>query len=76
MNDKILFVDDEPAVLDSYARLLHRDFHVETAVGGEQGLEAVKSKGPYAVVVSDMRMPSMDGAHFLAQVRAIAPDTC
>lgn len=34
MADKILFVDDEPAVLDGYRRMLHREFEVDTAVGG------------------------------------------
>ncbi|HTR24703.1 MAG TPA: HD domain-containing phosphohydrolase [Terriglobales bacterium] len=75
MADKILFVDDEPAVLDGYRRTLHRDFEVDTAVGGEQGLSAIESNGPYAVVVSDMRMPLMNGAQFLARVKQTVPDT-
>lgn len=75
MTDKILFVDDEPSVLDGYKRTLHRDFDVDTAVGGEQGLALIHDQGSYAVVISDMRMPGMDGAQFLAQVRKKAPDT-
>jgi response regulator RpfG family c-di-GMP phosphodiesterase len=75
MIDKVLFVDDEPAVLDGYKRLLHRDFEIETAVGGEQGLASIREHGPYSVVVSDMRMPGMNGAQFLAQIRRKAPDT-
>ncbi len=75
MADKILFVDDEPAVLDGYKRLLHREFTVDTAVGGEQGLSRIREDGPYSVVISDMRMPGMNGAQFLAQVRQTAPDT-
>jgi ActR/RegA family two-component response regulator len=75
MANKMLFVDDEPAVLDGYKRLLHRDFEVDTAVGGELGLASIQEKGPYAVVISDMRMPGMDGAQFLAAVRKTAPDT-
>jgi CheY-like chemotaxis protein/GGDEF domain-containing protein len=73
--DKILFVDDEPSVLDGYRRMLHRDFEVDTATGGEDGLLLVKGTGPYAVVVSDMRMPGMNGAEFLMQVRQAAPET-
>lgn len=73
--DKILFVDDEPAVLDGYRRLLHREFAVDTAGGGEQGLALIREQGPYAVVISDMRMPGMNGAQFLAQVRQATPDT-
>jgi FixJ family two-component response regulator len=75
MADRTLFVDDEPAVLDGYKRMLHREFEVDSAVGAEEGLAAIHEHGPYAVVVSDMRMPGMNGAQFLAQVRQTAPDT-
>jgi response regulator RpfG family c-di-GMP phosphodiesterase len=75
MAEKILFVDDEPSVLDGYKRVLHREFAVDTAEGGEQGLASIRNRGPYSVVISDMRMPGMNGAQFLAQVRQNAPDT-
>jgi len=75
MADKILFVDDEPAVLDGYKRMLHRDFQVDTAGGGQLGLAASQEHGPYSVVISDMRMPEMNGAQFFAQLRQTAPDT-
>ena len=75
MANRVLFVDDEPAVLDGYKRLLHREFEVDTAVGGALGLAVMKEKGPFAVVVSDMRMPEMSGAQFLAEVRRTEPDT-
>src|SRR6266567_4462996 len=75
MSEKILFVDDEPAALDGYRRLLHKAFAVETAVGAPQALQTIAEKGPYAVVISDMRMPEMDGADFLAMVREVSPDT-
>ena len=73
MTEKILFVDDEPSVLDGYRRVLGREFSVETAVGGACGLAAIADDGPFAVVISDMRMPEMDGAQFLAKVRDAAP---
>lgn len=75
MGEKILFVDDEPAVLDGYQRLLRRDFAVNTAVGGFEGLAAIQANGPFAVVISDMRMPEMNGVEFLVQVRQKAPDS-
>jgi len=75
MHEKILLVDDEPTVLEGYQRLLHRDFQVETAVGGPEALSRFESQGPYAVVVSDMRMPLMDGIQFLAKVKSCSPDT-
>jgi FixJ family two-component response regulator len=71
--EKILFVDDEPAFLTGYELMLRPHFDMDTAVGGERGLAAVRDHGPYAVVVSDMRMPGMSGAQFLARVRQIAP---
>jgi FixJ family two-component response regulator len=75
MADKILFVDDEAPVLDGYKRMLHREFEVDIAVGGEQALTAIRSLGPYAVVISDMRMPVMNGAQLLSRVKETAPET-
>src|ERR1039457_5564091 len=75
MTEKILFVDDEPAVLEGYKRLLGRNLSIDMAVGGKLGLAAIAESGPYAAVISDMRMPLMDGAQFLAQVRDLAPTT-
>src|ERR1700712_3877413 len=75
MIEKTLFVDAEPAVLDGYKRTLHRDFEVDTAVGGEQALAKIVESGPYAVVISDMRMPGMLGAELLSKVRGSHPDT-
>lgn len=75
MGDKILFVDDEPTFLKGYQLMLRQDFEVNTAVGGEEGLAAIRERGPYAVVVSDMRMPGMNGVQFLTRVRQTAPDT-
>lgn len=75
MNTKILCVDDEPNVLDAFKRSLRKDFDISTAEGGEEGLAMIKSDGPFAVVVSDMRMPGMDGVQFLSRVREIAPET-
>lgn len=75
MSTKILLVDDEPVVLDGYARTLHRDFEVHVSVGAELGLAMIAEKGPFAVVISDMRMPGMNGAQFLAKVRELSPDT-
>lgn len=75
MSNKILFVDDEPPVLDGFKRMLYREFEVDTAVGGVLGLIAIRDRGPFAVVISDMRMPGMNGAQFLAQVRQSVPNT-
>ncbi|MFK7848414.1 MAG: HD domain-containing phosphohydrolase [Rhodothermales bacterium] len=73
--NKILFVDDEPAILRSYQRYVGLDYDVDTALGGEKGLEMLEESGPYGVVVSDMRMPGMNGAEFLSVVRQNFPDS-
>lgn len=75
MTQKILFVDDDPAVLDGYRRSLHREFEIEIAIGAEQGLAVLQERGPFAIVVSDMRMPGMNGVQFLSQVRQFTPHT-
>ena len=75
MSEKILLVDDEIAILQGYQRLLHREFNTSIALGGACALAEIERSGPFAVVVSDMRMPDMDGAQLLAKVRISAPDT-
>ncbi len=75
MNKKVLCVDDDPNILDAYRRGLRKQFELETAAGGAEGLETVASRGPFAVVVSDMRMPGMDGVRFLSAVKERAADT-
>ena len=72
---KILLVDDEPMVLNGLMLNLRPHFDVTTAVGGSAGIVILKSQGPFAAVVSDMRMPVMDGATFLMRAKAEAPDT-
>ncbi|WP_419785600.1 HD domain-containing phosphohydrolase [Pseudodesulfovibrio sp.] len=72
---KVLFVDDEQNILDSYRASLRKRYKVETALGPGEGLRAVKESGPYAVVVSDLKMPKMDGITFLAKVQEMSPDT-
>ena len=75
MGEKILFVDDDANLLASCERNLRRRFQVETAEGGQLGLDKLAAHGPYAVVVSDMQMPGMNGIQFLSAVKERAPDT-
>ncbi|MEZ5100039.1 MAG: response regulator [Thermoleophilia bacterium] len=70
----ILCVDDELAVLEGLRDNLRRHFLVSVAGSGEEGLEAMRAS-EFAVVLSDMRMPGMDGAAFLTRARQLAPDT-
>jgi len=75
MVQKILLVDDDPDVLEAYRRTLGREFQLETAIGGQEALRVVAESGPYAVVVSDMRMPGTDGIQLLSSIKARWPDT-
>lgn len=69
----ILLVDDEVAILDGLRRQLRKRFTVHTVNGGAEALELMKSE-PVSVVVSDMRMPQMNGATFLSHVRSRYPN--
>ncbi len=72
----ILFVDDDANLLAGFRRNLRKQFEVRTELGGEAGLRAIsETPQAFAVVVSDLRMPEMDGIDFLTRVRAIAPDS-
>jgi response regulator RpfG family c-di-GMP phosphodiesterase len=75
VNKRVLFIDDDERILAGFRRNLHGAFDVETAAGPEVGLSMVKDNPPYAVVVSDLRMPGMDGITVLSKVREMRPDT-
>jgi len=62
-------------ILDALKRQLHSRFEVTTATGGTEAMRFVMSQAPYAVVVSDLRMPGMDGVTLLYLIRQAAPDT-
>jgi len=75
VTDKILIVDDDPHILEGMRAVLINSFQVRTAHGPEQGLQDLRSSGPYAVVVSDLKMPGMSGIDFLARVREVSQQT-
>lgn len=72
---QVLFVDDEANILSSLRRLFRPSgYQIRVATSGAEGL-AMLAEQPADLVVSDMRMPEMDGAQFLGQVRARWPET-
>lgn len=75
MKNKILLVDDDAMVLAGLKRQLRAQFRIETALSGEEALEIIDEKGPFAVVVSDYYMPGMNGIDFLCKVKTVDPDT-
>lgn len=72
---RILFVDDEPSILAGLRRLLHGqrgEWDMVFAPGGAAALTELEG-GPFDVVVTDMRMPGIDGTEVLAHVRRLHP---
>ena len=71
----ILIVDDEPNQVMTLAGYLKksRRFQIFTATNGEQGLTLIKTQ-PIEVILTDMRMPIMDGLELLKSVRKLNPD--
>jgi response regulator RpfG family c-di-GMP phosphodiesterase len=74
-SDRVLIVDDEANLLSGLRRMLGQKFNVSVAAGGAEALELVGREGPFAVVISDMRMPGMDGLELLRRLQDLAPDT-
>jgi response regulator RpfG family c-di-GMP phosphodiesterase len=68
-------VDDEALVLEALRRQLRTHYEVTVAYEPWEAMELVLSAGPYAVVVSDLRMPGMDGVTLLSRIRSLSPDT-
>ncbi len=71
--DKILFVDDDASLLQQLQRRLQKHFAIDTAPGGQKGLDTMKAKGPYAVIVTGLHMPVMNGFQFVEKAKQIAP---
>ena len=74
---RILFVDDEPQILDGLRRMLRgkrREWEMVFVGGGAEALAEIE-KQPFDLVVTDMRMPAMDGAELLGRVREMCPQT-
>jgi len=72
---RILCVDDEPKVLEGLERILHRKCVTLTATSGAEALRILAGPEHIEVIVSDMRMPEMNGATLLAEFRKRSPDT-
>lgn len=75
MPARVLFVDDDVALLKSIQRNLCFDYDLSIAESGQHGLELIKNQKPYSVIVTDMRMPIMDGIRFINEARKITPDS-
>lgn len=75
MENRILLVDDESSVLTALGRSLFEEpLEIVTATSAEEALQ-IMAEGVFKVVVSDERMPGMQGSEFLEQVRERYPET-
>ncbi len=72
---RVICVDDEPDVLGGLAMHLRRRYDVEVATSGQAGLDLLARGQEAAVVISDMRMPGMNGAEFLSRAHTQYPNT-
>jgi len=76
MNNTILLVDDEVNILSAYTRNLRAKYNIITSSKPEEAVNLFrKAEEPIKVVVSDYKMPVMDGVQFLYLVKGISPDT-
>jgi response regulator RpfG family c-di-GMP phosphodiesterase len=71
---RLLLVDDEPGILESMARRLRREFEIHCANDGAQALRVLEQQGEMHIMLTDMRMPIMNGAVLLAQACELYPD--
>lgn len=74
-NRKILLVDDEVNILNGLKRQLRKQFDISTATSGQEALQITEQGDSFAVIVSDMRMPGMNGIEVLERMQEISPDT-
>ena len=73
---RILLVDDDTDLLAGMVRSLRSEhFELATATSGAEALDLLRNCGPYAVIVSDLKMPVMDGVALLGRARTVSPDT-
>lgn len=74
INEKVLVVDDDPQILQSYKKQFSNVVEIYTAEEPWLALEVLKRSGPFAVLVSDFKLPGMNGLELIAEAQKIAPD--
>lgn len=73
--DKILFVDDEPNILNAFKRRLSNSYEFITSTSATEAVQILQTKSPISIVISDMHMPGMQGTEFLKEVAKKSPDS-
>lgn len=75
MLSRILFVDDDENILAGYKRNLRSNYIVKTISDPIEALNILTKEEPFDVIISDFKMPGMDGITFLSKAKNIRPDT-
>lgn len=71
---RLLLLDDEQDILNALKRLLRKDYDITTFTEGGEALKYI-AENSIDIIMSDMRMPAMDGAEFLAKARELQPES-
>jgi FixJ family two-component response regulator len=72
---RVLVVDDEEAILETMTFTFQDDYEVHTSTDARKALDVLDNEGPFAVVLTDQRMPGMSGVEFVAEVFRRHPAT-
>jgi YesN/AraC family two-component response regulator len=71
----VLYIEDEDAIRESIQRYLQKLFaKVDVAQDGEKGVELYQKKGPYDIIITDIKMPVMNGLEMLSEIKALNPE--
>jgi len=73
---KVLYVEDDKSIMKSFTPILNKIFDtVLTATNGEEGLELFKKNQDVDFVITDIKMPRMDGLDMSGEIKKLSPDT-
>jgi len=72
----ILYVDDEQLNLELFSIVFNSKFHIITAISGQEGLQKLEENKDISVVISDMRMPVMNGIEFISNAKKKFANLC
>ncbi len=75
MSARILIVDDEVLVLKAISRSLEFDFDLTLATSGLEALKLIRHQAAFEIIISDLRMPEMDGIEFIRRARQFSPES-
>ena len=74
--ETVLYVEDDVAIMQSFSKILKKVFgDVKTAINGKEGLEVFKASKDISFVITDIKMPKMDGLEMAKEIKAISPNT-